>query len=102
VISVGSVSKEFRGNNDLPTFNKRLDFILPSFDYVSYTIDDHPVYKIDRGDSIAAAVITSITALLLSNGNVDVNNIRDQLTRLSQSYNDIEKFELLNPIIPPK
>jgi hypothetical protein len=37
VVSVGSITQDFRNQNETISFNPRLDFILPVFKYVSYS-----------------------------------------------------------------
>ncbi|MFT4154670.1 S8 family peptidase [Parafilimonas sp.] len=101
-ISVGSVTKNFASLALNTSFNRQLNFILPSFNYVSYTNAGQIEFEIDTS-SFSTAVITSIVALIAAEDNTfDLNLIRSKITTLAQPYSDKNKIISLNPLIPSK
>jgi hypothetical protein len=96
-ISVGAMDANFQPTGSL---DPKLNFILPNFNYVSFK--DSGNYYADDGDSFAAAVITSVIALMISSGAVgyDQASIIGKLNSLSTSFPDNTgnvSFNLLKP-----
>ncbi len=63
VISVGAV--DFSFNNSKPSYNSKLNFILPLAYLNSTTIKENQYYEVMRGSSMATALVSGIILLLL-------------------------------------
>ncbi len=101
-ISVGSITKNFTSLASNKSFNRQLNFILPSFNYVSYTNAGQIEFEIDTS-SFSTAVITSIVALITAEDSAfDLELIRSKITDLAQPFSDKNKITSLNPLIPSK
>lgn len=98
VISVGCLSSQLFESSDIK-FNKELDFILPSFNYVSYSKDQVQYESNLDTSSIGTAIVSAVVALLISNG-VEPNhtNIKSSLSLISQPFTKKDSFNFLNII----
>ena len=103
-ISVGSISKEFKTQNTNILFNKRLDFIFPTFEFVSYSSNKDSFELLKDTSSLTTAIVSGLTALIYSNTGltVNLNAIRERISLLAQPYNEQDAFVSLNPINKPK
>ncbi|CAL1516747.1 S8/S53 family peptidase [Chitinophaga sp. MM2321] len=103
VISVGCISKEYAALISNTSLNNRLDFILPDFNYASFSLENNG-FGNDNGDSYSCAIVSSAIALLLSAGKItrdmNLNEVRQQVAGISMSWFDKDKFDILNIITP--
>jgi len=104
VISVGSITQDFRNQQENLLFNPRLDFILPVFKYVSYSISNNKFRIGTDTSSVAAAVVSSIIGLLYSGQTIPESSeiIQQEVSNLSKAYKDKTSFNSFNVINPPK
>ena len=102
VISVGSVSKEFFLQNPDAVFHPRLDFIIPLVDLFSCSNSGSNAYKKLSGCSMATAIVSGITSLLISARpelKTNVGTIRTALKDIALPYHSylFSTFNLLKP-----
>ena len=96
VISVGSVTKLKNELNICP----EVDIILPELDYLVYKIDQ--TYDTVNGDSSACAIVTAMSALLLSTTEIrfELKSLKKALIDESKPYsqtNNLDTIQLINP-----
>ncbi|MDH7464352.1 S8/S53 family peptidase [Chitinophagaceae bacterium 26-R-25] len=95
VIAVGAITKPM---SNLPKLNSKVDFVLPNFNFVSYSKASN-LFAQERGDSFACAVVSGIIALLISSGKVgfDRASIKNALNEIAFP-SSVESFNSLNLI----
>jgi subtilisin family serine protease len=101
VISVGAISKEFIEVNRSPSFNSRLDFILPEIDFFSCSPKEFSFYKKMNGSSMNTAIVTGIVALLIGAMRSNKpNTIIDRLHSLAKPFDasaNLDEIVLMRP-----
>jgi subtilisin family serine protease len=81
VIAVGTIDEDFLSNNPKPTFDSRLDFIIPQFDLVSCSLENG--YIIEPGlSSMACAIVSAIIAIIFSTKGPDTYPLKSQSKNL--------------------
>ncbi len=101
VISVGTISQNFKNNNKNPLFNSKLDILLPENKYPAFNYEISNKYKSVGGDSSATAIISGLTALLIKKENTVLtkNSVVEKILEQSVSYRDSD-LTIIKPINP--
>ncbi len=101
VLAVGTVSDSFLEEFRTPTFNEKLDILLPAFKYPSFNFDPPPRYKSVKGDSSATAIVSSIAAMLVrKNGTLKRDRFLELIYRESIAYSEVSSLYSIKPINP--
>ncbi len=97
VISVGAVDRGF----PLGGIKRRVDVMLPNFNYVSFS--GPGAYTTMKGDSFSTAIVSGVIAQILSSGHADFNlgSIRSRLKSVSLPASDPAAFSSLSLINNP-
>nr|WP_321406499.1 N-acetylmuramoyl-L-alanine amidase [uncultured Carboxylicivirga sp.] len=100
VLSVGSISKSFFEANPNPSFNSRLDILLPENRYPAFNYKVNPKYKSVAGDSSATAIITGLSTLLTNKyGNIGKSRLLELIKEQSVGYKEAD-LSVIKPIKP--
>jgi subtilisin family serine protease len=102
VISVGAVSADFVKRNPSPSFNKRLDYMLPEIKLMSCWPTEKNLFAEDHGSSMATALVTGLIALIMKEtNNKNKAHIKQVLDGIAVKYNpqlDFNTITLIKPI----
>ncbi len=103
VISVGSVTDDFRNQHPDVKFNDRLDFIFPAFKYASFGSNAGQISLSTDTSSYATAIVSSLIALIYSQKKISdsVSEIRNKISALAQDYTQTN-FSCLNVVNPKR
>jgi len=100
VISVGSIDKDFKLNRG-ESFHSSLDFIVPLLKIRSCNIRKFGFYKDESGSSMAAALVSGLVALIMSETEkTTLADIKNELARFSYNYSNtlsLNEIKLIKP-----
>ncbi len=101
VISVGSISNSYYNPDNRGNFNNYLDFVLPNFNYLTYSLQVGS-FKYLGKDSAACAIVSGIISLIVSNNpNISRLEVKNTLQQLSLPYSSgsqiLNNINLIKP-----
>lgn len=99
IISVGSFDRIFFKSFKNPEFNKNLSLIIPEQNLKSCS-NEKNLYSFEFGSSMSTALVTGISALIMSSKNIENSaELLDELRKISIKYDQSfsKQLLLINP-----
>jgi subtilisin family serine protease len=101
VISVGAFDSDFFRNNPNPTFNPRVDFMMPLFSLTSCSTKEKNFYAPSGGSSMITGLVSGIIARLIKAGDdKSPAAIRKLLNTIATPYAQLTNTKSLTLIRP--
>lgn len=104
VISVGTIDSAFLKKYPNPIFHNRVDYILPSIELISSSIPKYNYYRRLYGSSMATALTSGLTALLLSSnskkGAIGIKFVKDEFDKMAVPFDGNLNLSEINLIKP--